>query len=42
VLLRHGETALSAERRFAGRGDLPLTGLGEKQAAAAAAPLAGR
>ena len=42
VLLRHGETALSAERRFAGRGDLPLTGLGEKQAAAAAARLAGR
>jgi broad specificity phosphatase PhoE len=42
VLLRHGETALSAERRFAGRGDLPLTDLGEKQAAAAAARLAGR
>src|SRR5258707_9253234 len=42
VLLRHGETALSAERRFAGRGDLPLTGAGEKQAAVAAARLAGR
>src|SRR6478736_5602619 len=42
VLLRHGETALFAERWFAGRGDLPLTGLGEKQAGAAAARLAGR
>src|SRR6266705_2446361 len=25
VLLRHGETALSGERRFAGRGHIPLT-----------------
>jgi broad specificity phosphatase PhoE len=38
VLLRHGETPLSGERRFAGRGDIPLTGTGLKQAAAAAAP----
>jgi len=28
VLLRHGETPLSAERRFAGRGDIPLTEAG--------------
>src|SRR5438046_92245 len=42
VLLRHGETPLSGERRFAGRGDTPLTGTGLKQAAAAAARLAAR
>jgi len=42
VLLRHGETPLSGERRFAGRGDIPLTGTGLKQAAAAAARLAAR
>src|SRR5262249_60965353 len=42
VLLRHGETALSGERRFAGRGDIPLTATGLEQAAAAAAPLAAR
>lgn len=42
LLLRHGETALSAERRFAGRGDIPLTDLGLKQAAAVAAALAQR
>ena len=42
VLLRHGETALSGRRRFAGRGDIPLTGTGLKQAAAAAARLAAR
>jgi ribonuclease H / adenosylcobalamin/alpha-ribazole phosphatase len=42
LLLRHGETALSAERRFAGRGDIPLTGAGRDQAAAAAARLAQR
>jgi broad specificity phosphatase PhoE len=42
LLLRHGETPLSAERRFAGRGDIPLTTTGEQQAAAAAARLAGR
>ena len=28
LLLRHGETALSGERRFAGRGDIPLTDTG--------------
>jgi ribonuclease H / adenosylcobalamin/alpha-ribazole phosphatase len=42
VLLRHGETALSGGQRFAGRGDIPLTGTGLKQAAAAAARLAAR
>ena len=42
VLLRHGETALSGGRRFAGRGDIPLTGTGLKQAAAAAARLSAR
>jgi probable phosphoglycerate mutase len=42
LLLRHGQTPLSAERRFAGRGDVPLTELGLDQAAAAAAALAER
>lgn len=42
LLLRHGQTALSAERRFAGRGDIPLTDLGHQQAAATAAALARR
>src|SRR6202161_3097113 len=42
VLLRHGETPLSAERRFAGRGDIPLTETGKLQAKAAAQHLAAR
>ncbi len=42
LLLRHGETPLSAERRFAGRGDIPLTDTGRRQAAAAARRLAAR
>ena len=42
LLLRHGETALSVERRFAGRGDAPLTEAGRRQAAAAAARLVAR
>jgi broad specificity phosphatase PhoE len=42
LLLRHGETALSTERRFAGRGDIPLTGTGRRQAAAAARRLSAR
>jgi broad specificity phosphatase PhoE/ribonuclease HI len=42
VLLRHGETPLSAERRFAGRGDIPLTETGKLQAKAAAHRLAAR
>jgi len=42
LLLRHGETPLSTERRFAGRGDIPLTDEGLRQAAAAADRLAAR
>jgi ribonuclease H / adenosylcobalamin/alpha-ribazole phosphatase len=42
LLLRHGQTALSVDRRFAGRGDVPLTDVGQQQAAAAAASLASR
>jgi probable phosphoglycerate mutase len=42
LLLRHGETPLSTERRFAGRGDIPLTEEGLRQAAAAADRLAAR
>ena len=42
LLLRHGQTALSAEKRFAGRGDMPLTEAGLRQAAAVAARLAAR
>jgi ribonuclease H / adenosylcobalamin/alpha-ribazole phosphatase len=42
LLLRHGQTALSVERRFAGRGDVPLTDLGTRQASAAATRLAAR
>lgn len=42
LLLRHGQTPLSVERRFAGRGDIPLTDLGLQQAAAAAASIAER
>jgi ribonuclease H / adenosylcobalamin/alpha-ribazole phosphatase len=40
VLLRHGQTALSAEKRYAGTTDVPLTDLGLRQAAAAAKRLA--
>lgn len=40
LLLRHGQTPLSAERRFAGRGDVPLTKEGVRQAAQAAKRLA--
>ncbi|GAB2915247.1 bifunctional RNase H/acid phosphatase [Rhodococcus aerolatus] len=36
VLLRHGQTALSVERRYSGRGNPELTELGRDQAAAAA------
>ncbi|HEU0130101.1 MAG TPA: bifunctional RNase H/acid phosphatase [Mycobacteriales bacterium] len=38
LLLRHGQTAMSVERRFSGSGDPPLTQVGRAQAAA----LAGR
>jgi probable phosphoglycerate mutase len=42
VLLRHGQTPLSADRRFAGIGDIDLTELGAAQARAAAQRLARR
>ncbi|WP_062353382.1 bifunctional RNase H/acid phosphatase [Herbidospora yilanensis] len=41
VLLRHGQTPLSVEKRFSGLGDPALTELGEAQAEKAAARLAG-
>jgi len=40
LLLRHGQTAMSTERRFAGREDIPLTKEGIRQAASAARRLA--
>ncbi|UZJ23620.1 bifunctional RNase H/acid phosphatase [Rhodococcus antarcticus] len=40
LLLRHGQTALSVERRYSGRGNPGLTPLGLEQAAAAAARMA--
>jgi broad specificity phosphatase PhoE/ribonuclease HI len=36
LLLRHGQTELSVERRYSGRGNPPLTELGRQQADAAA------
>ncbi|MFF5261010.1 bifunctional RNase H/acid phosphatase [Actinomadura viridis] len=42
LLLRHGETPLSIEKRFAGVGDVPLTDTGLAQARAAAQALKGR
>jgi len=42
LLLRHGETPLSAEKRFAGVGEISLTETGVMQARAAAKALAGR
>jgi probable phosphoglycerate mutase len=36
LLLRHGQTTLSVERRYSGHGDHPLTELGVRQAKAAA------
>jgi probable phosphoglycerate mutase len=40
LLLRHGQTALSIEKRFSGVGDQPLTETGRAQAAGAAVRLA--
>ncbi len=40
ILLRHGQTRLSVERRYSGRGDHPLTELGLEQAEKAATRLA--
>jgi probable phosphoglycerate mutase len=36
VLVRHGETEFTAQRRYSGRGDVPLSAVGAQQAAAAA------
>ena len=41
LLLRHGQTEMSVDKRFSGVSDPPLTELGQSQAAAAAARLAG-
>ena len=41
ILVRHGETALTAEGRYSGRGDVPLSEQGEAQAMAAAGRVAG-
>ena len=41
LLLRHGQTAMSIDRRYSGRGDVPLTEHGREQVAAAAKRLAG-
>ncbi|MFF0816952.1 bifunctional RNase H/acid phosphatase [Rhodococcus sp. NPDC003318] len=42
LLLRHGQTPLSVERRYSGRGNPDLTEVGRAQAAAAAARLGAR
>ncbi|WAJ43134.1 bifunctional RNase H/acid phosphatase [Mycobacterium sp. Aquia_216] len=42
LLLRHGQTALSVQRRYSGRGNPELTDLGRQQAQAAARYLAAR
>jgi probable phosphoglycerate mutase len=41
LLLRHGQTLMSVERRYSGRSDAPLTAAGVQQAAAAGKHLAG-
>jgi ribonuclease H / adenosylcobalamin/alpha-ribazole phosphatase len=41
LLVRHGETELSIDRRYSGRRDVPLTEHGRQQSAAAAKRLAG-
>ena len=40
LLLRHGQTVLSIDRRYSGHGDPELTTIGQAQAADAAARLA--
>ncbi|UGT45090.1 bifunctional RNase H/acid phosphatase [Nocardia yamanashiensis] len=42
LLLRHGQTELSVQRRYSGRGNPPLTELGRQQAARAAENLAAK
>ena len=41
ILVRHGETALTREGRYSGRGDVPLSDEGEAQAMAAGGRVAG-
>jgi broad specificity phosphatase PhoE len=41
LLLRHGQTPMSVQKRYAGRSDVPLTDTGIRQALAAAKRLAG-
>ncbi|HKS43773.1 MAG TPA: bifunctional RNase H/acid phosphatase [Amycolatopsis sp.] len=41
LLLRHGQTEMSVDGRYSGRGDVPLTEHGRQQAAAVAKRLAG-
>jgi ribonuclease H / adenosylcobalamin/alpha-ribazole phosphatase len=41
ILVRHGETALTAQRRYSGRGDVGLSARGQAQASAVAERLAG-
>jgi probable phosphoglycerate mutase len=41
ILVRHGETELTATRRYSGRGDVPLNETGEAQARATAGRLSG-
>ncbi|WP_104482773.1 bifunctional RNase H/acid phosphatase [Actinokineospora auranticolor] len=40
LLLRHGQTEMSVDRRYSGRGDVPLTDHGQAQAEAAARRIA--
>ena len=40
LLLRHGQTPMSVQKRYSGRTDAPLTDTGIRQAAAAAKRLA--
>lgn len=42
LLLRHGQSPLSVDRRYSGRGNPPLTEVGQAQASAAAASVAAR
>jgi probable phosphoglycerate mutase len=41
LLVRHGQTELSVQRRYSGRGEVALTELGERQAKAVAGRVAG-
>jgi ribonuclease H / adenosylcobalamin/alpha-ribazole phosphatase len=41
ILVRHGETAMTVQGRYSGRGDVPLSEQGEAQAMAAAGRVAG-